>query len=123
MNPRLNQRSFQGSPQTALSQGAWSIHSLAFSPDGKVLAQGGERRMQTLVGLSEAVAGDRGEVRLVDARDGKDLVNYQGHTGPVHWLAFAADGRRLSSAALVGGRGKERVEEKVWDTAKHLKGP
>ena len=67
-------------PQGKLAQ----LNSMAFSPDGRLLASGG---------------GDR-HVYLWDAHTGKQVRRWEGHHGDIDSLAFAPDGRRLASASL-----------------------
>jgi RNA polymerase sigma factor (sigma-70 family) len=70
----------------------FSVHRLAFSPDGKILTAGGLQ----------------GPICLWDAATGKELCRLSGHKGQVNSLAFSADGKRL----LSGGWDK-RV--RLWD--------
>jgi WD40 repeat protein/serine/threonine protein kinase len=58
-------------------------HSVAFSPDGKRLAGGGEDRL----------------IRVWDASGGKELLTLRGHREPVLGVAFSRDGKRLASAS------------------------
>jgi len=60
------------------------ISNLAVSPDGRLLAAGGERT---------------GLVTLVDLRSNATLGSRAGHKGTVTELGFSADGRHLLSAA------------------------
>ena len=62
------------------------VTSLAFSPDGKVLASGGQDP----------------EVRLWDTTSGKELRKLEGHSGLVRALGFAPDGKTLASAGQDG---------------------
>ncbi len=56
--------------------------TLAFSPDGRLLAQAQER-----------------EVRLWDLHSGQEVGVLDGHRGPLTALAFAPDGKHLASAS------------------------
>lgn len=76
------------------------VHSLAFSPDGKLLATGGKNA----------------SVRLWDWANRKELNNLSGHEGAVLAVAFSPDGHYLASAAADG-------VALVWDVAEVLKNP
>jgi WD40 repeat protein len=71
---------------------------LAYSPDGAVLAAGG----------------NAGEVTLIDVATGKEIGKFRGHRGPVQALKFSADGRLLAS----GGYDATVV---IWDAARVIK--
>jgi WD40 repeat protein len=58
------------------------IRSLAFSPDGKQLASGGDFNV----------------VHTWDGEDGKSIASYVGHEGPVQALAFLDDGELISGS-------------------------
>jgi WD40 repeat protein len=61
-----------------------AVASLAFSPDGKVLA----------AGCYDAV------IRLLDIESGKEIRAMEGHGGVAYALAFSGDGRTLASASF-----------------------
>ena len=109
---------------------------MAFSPDGRRLATGGEentvkiwdvqtgQELQTLRGHSGDVytvafspdpdgrwvasAGEDSTVKVWDSHTGKLVRSFRGHTGLVSSLAFSPDGRRLIS-------GSRDHTVKVWD--------
>lgn len=67
----------------AEQQSRMPIHSVAFSPDGRTLASGG----------------DFGVVHTWDAETGKAVSSYAGHAAPIAQVVYAADGALLSVAA------------------------
>ncbi|MBV9865010.1 MAG: hypothetical protein JO316_06645 [Abitibacteriaceae bacterium] len=70
------------------------MHSLAFSPDGKILASGSGDRNVGEVSLRHA-----GEVRLWDMQTGKLKRTLQEHQDIVTALAFSPDGQSLASGS------------------------
>ena len=77
----------------------FTVHSVAFSPDGQMLASGGFDNI----------------VRLWDVGTGAHLKALTGHTGVAWSVAFSPDGQTLASGGLDGVR--------LWDvgTGAHLK--
>jgi len=79
-------------PRTAVKP---EIGSLAWRPDGKMLALGSFK-----------------EVRLVDPAGNKTLATLSGHVEEVRALAFSRDGKLLAAA---GGLPARSGEVKIWD--------
>jgi WD40 repeat protein len=75
------------------------VGSIAYSPDGKLLAVGGYK-----------------EVRLMDAASGKVSATLGGHADLVRSLAFSPDGKLLVAG---GGLPARLGEIKIWDVATH----
>jgi WD40 repeat protein/transcriptional regulator with XRE-family HTH domain/GTPase SAR1 family protein len=70
------------------------VLSVAFSPDGKLLAMGDTN----------------GEIPLYQVADGKHILTYKGHTNWVVSLAFSSDGKTLAS-------GSTDYTVKLWDVS------
>jgi WD40 repeat protein len=65
--------------------GHWGrVFGMAFSPDGKRIASGGEDRT----------------VRVWDAVDGRELLNLKGHSNKINTVKFSPDGKWLASGSL-----------------------
>lgn len=117
-----------GSEFRALPGHSYAVLSVAFSPDGKTLASGGDdvndraiklwdvaagRELRTLKGLSGGVrsvafgpdgktlAGGDGDhtIKLWDVVSGSELRALKGHTSGVNDVAFSPDGKTLVSCS------------------------
>ena len=87
----------EGYPKKSLgSLIAKGVYSVAFTPDGKALAAGGEYD---------------NTIRLWDVKTGKVLRELSGHAGPVAAVAFSPDGRTLASAC------QWEPAIRLWDVA------
>jgi WD40 repeat protein len=75
------------------------LFSVAFSPDGRLLAAAGGRSL---------LSGCPGDITIWDTATGQQLLRLRGHTNMVFSVAFSPDGRRLASAS-------EDMRVKVWD--------
>ena len=86
-------------PQLTIQGHPVHVHTLAFSPDGKMLAGGS----------------NLGAIHLWDAHTGTKLFTLMGHSNRVSAVAFSPDGKTLASGD-VGG------ELCFWNTANGTKG-
>jgi WD40 repeat protein len=77
--------------ELATLESMWDTFSVAYNPDGKTLALGGDA-----------------DVLVLDAATGKELFRLDGRQMALYALAFSRDGKLLASA------GKDRTI-KVWD--------
>jgi WD40 repeat protein len=69
--------------ETVHSAHSGAVQSLAFSPDGKVLASTGDA-----------------DVKLREVPSGRPIRTLSGHTGAANAVAFSPDGRLLASGAI-----------------------
>jgi WD40 repeat protein/predicted Ser/Thr protein kinase len=86
------------------------VNSVAFSPDGKLLASGGGDRFR---GTPLP-----GEVKVWDVATGQEKYTVTGRTADVSSVAFSPDGKLLASGGGGGDDGMGRQipgEVKVWD--------
>ena len=63
------------------------VSSVAFSPDGKMLATGNWRGIESSTGM----------VNILDVNTGKLLRTFKGHINRVDNVAFVSDGKVLAS--------------------------
>ena len=77
------------------------VRSVAFSPDGTLLASAGGEGFQ-----------EDGTIKLWDVATHENIATLEGHTDPVFSVVFSPDGRLLASGS---GDGTVRL----WDVATH----
>jgi WD40 repeat protein len=93
----------KGTPGLTLRGHANSIYSVAFSPDGRLLATAGGNYDRA------AKKSGPGEIKLWDAESGREVRAFPGHESTVWKVVFSRDGKRLVSAS-----GDSTV--RVWET-------
>ncbi len=81
------------------------LNSIAFSPDGRLLAGGGRRAGNDEVPI--------GKVLLWNVADGKEVAVFETPPGEIQKVAFSPDGRSLAAASDQLVRGAMAV----WDVA------
>jgi WD40 repeat protein/serine/threonine protein kinase len=131
-------RTIQGHSGKVLGVAYWvkGVEGVAYSPDGRRLAAGGEDlsvtvwdattgqellsfRAGPVSNLAHSLAyspdgrrlatnGDDSSVHVWDASTGQELLTLKGHTGGVYRVVYSPDGRYLASA---GG------DVKIWDAS------
>jgi WD40 repeat protein len=97
-----------------LSGHTYDVYSVAFSPDGRLLASGSCGQRNSIGGCIQ------GEIKLWEVASGSLVRTLSGHTDYVWSVAFSPDGRLLASCAC-GQRnsigGCIQGEIKLWDVA------
>jgi WD40 repeat protein len=105
------------------SGNAANVSRVALSPDGRLVASGGQGILGgNTVKIWEAVGGrrlasgsDDRSIRLWEVESGGELFALRGHAEPVVHVTFNGDGRRLAAASglLIGSAGAV----KIWDVS------
>ncbi len=100
-----------GSPRATLIAGD-TVHSLAFSPDGMVLAVGSSRYDDNRHQVE-------GNIILWDVTSHRRTASWMAHTDFITSLAFDPDGKTLTSATMARENAETNSEVKVWDISTH----
>jgi WD40 repeat protein len=90
------------SQQNVLSGHRARVNTLAFSPDGTLLASGS--------GTIDPDAASDNTIRIWEVATGAQRFALEGHTAPVRSVAFSPDGTLLASGSLDG-------TVRIWDVA------
>lgn len=106
--PELKMWDARSAEELSVTHPEIPVHSLAFSPDGRMLATTRCERVWVLQGSAGIKAEGEHVVRLLDARTFADLRVLSGHRGPVLSVAFSTEGGRLATG------GADAVI-KLWD--------
>lgn len=82
-----------------------SVQSVAFSPDGKILA----------IAIGELLSPSPGKIKLLNVATGTELWTLEGHIRDVNSVVFSPDGQVLASAG--GALSNDAAMVKLWDVA------
>jgi WD40 repeat protein len=93
----------QGQPVRTLTGHTGYVSSVAFSPDGRLLASGSCSKYNSPSGYCI-----QGEIKLWEVASGSEVRTLTGHADWVNSVAFSPDGRLLASGALA---------IKLWEVA------
>jgi WD40 repeat protein len=96
----------QGQPVRTLTGHIGVVFSVAFSPDGRLLASGSCGKLENYPSTNCV----QGEIKLWDVASGREVRSLTGHTNTVRSVAFSPDGRLLAS-------GSDDRTIKLWEVA------